>query len=108
MFSLSAPQLLLQVGYNHQVMTLYLTNIARVAERLRQWDKAMECHLRVINVAIQGGGAKSLEVSVALEDLAYCYVERGLVRDEVLNRDQDVIRGSLKYLLHAFDISYSL
>ena len=70
----------------------------------------MECHLRVINVAIEGGGAKSLEVSVALEDLAYCYVERGLVRDEVLNlnRDQDVIRGSLKYLLHAFDISYSL
>ncbi len=104
----SLPQLLFQVGYQHQVMTMYLTNIARVHESLGQWDKAMEFHLRVIDVAMEGGGAHSLEVSVALEDLAYCYVERGLVCDSVCGRDQAVIRGSLKFLLRAFYISYSL
>ncbi len=107
-FFSSLPHFLLQVGYQHQVMTMYLTNIARVHESLGQWDKAMELHLRVIDVAMHGGGAGSLEVSVALEDLAYCCVERGLVLHNVCGRDEAVIRDSLRYLLRAFHISYSL
>ena len=86
-------------------MTLYLTNIARVYERMCEWQKAMEFHLRVIDVAIAGGGgARSLEVSVALEDIAYCYIEKGLGMDH----DQIVIRGSLNFLLRSFDISFSM
>ena len=86
-------------------MTLYLTNIARVYENMREWQKAMEFHLRVIDVAIAGGGgARSLEVSVALEDIAYCYIEKGLGMDH----DQIVIRGSLNFLLRSFDISFSM
>ena len=41
-------------------MTLYLTNIARGYESLGQWDKAMEFYFRVIDVALGGGGARSL------------------------------------------------
>jgi hypothetical protein len=87
-------------------MTLYLTNIARAHESQGRWDRAAEFHLRVIDLAIEAGGPNSLEVSVALEDIAYCHVELGLGHD--MSRDQSVIRGSLKYLLHAFDISFSL
>jgi hypothetical protein len=99
---------MLQVGWRHQVMTLYLTNIARVYENMREWQKAMEFHLRVIDVAIAGGGgARSLEVSVALEDIAYCYIEKGLGMD-CIDHDQIVIRGSLNFLLRSFDISFSM
>lgn len=100
------PLILSQVGSQHQVMTMYLNNIARVHESQGRWDRAAEFHLRVIELAIEAGGAHSLEVSVALEDIAYCHVEMGLGRD--MSRDQAVIRNSLKYLLRAFDISFSL
>jgi hypothetical protein len=77
-------------------MTLYLTNIARGYESLGQWDKAMEFYFRVIDVALGGGGARSPEVCVALEDIAYCYIQR------------NVPKGGLMYFMRAFDISFSL
>lgn len=77
-------------------MTLYLTNIARVHESLGAWDKALEFYLRVVDVALGGGGPRSLEVCVALEDIAYSYIQKNCVRE------------GLMYFMRAFDICFSL
>ena len=52
------------MGSRHQVMTLYLTNIARGYESLGQWDKAMEFYFRVIDVALGGGGLAPLKFAL--------------------------------------------
>ena len=97
-------------------MTLYLTNIARVHESLGAWDKAVEFYLRVIDVALGGGGPRSLEVCVALEDIAYCCIQRTMVRDGLMYATRPAPAPPpaffcnilCMYFMRAFDISFSL
>jgi hypothetical protein len=92
-------------------MTMYLSNIARVYEVFRNWDKAVEFHLRAIDVAIGGGGERSLEVSAALEEVAYCYLAIGQEMEDAdaLNRDSFLyMTRSLNCRFLSFDMSFSL